>query len=323
MNTKEFKAKLGSLVGMGDEFSAIVYFAMKSNGGIVLKKANILKDVLKDIAISFKDSLAAELDRFEQDERMSVLNLSDRDERSNVIYRYDLPDEMPSYFSVMKEPVTTMADEFMGDKMFNFDNDSYSDIDYFVVQLGTGENQIVIYRDNFNVNLMKQGRGRFFLNKSGTQISKIDDDILRMDSQIDCMLIDDEYYIVNLKNLDTSKEFASIIKKRALASIDTIKDLPFVDNVDGLRNRLDELAFARRLMTAVDSSPVIHLPEEKVLDFAGKHKKLKKYVVDGKFRLDSKRSHSAFISMLNDDYLHSILTERDYETSSKDQVPEN
>lgn len=95
-----------------------------------------------------------------------------------------------------------------------------------MVRLGTEDNSIVVYRNNFNVNLLKQGRGRFYLNKSGTQITKVENDILRMDSQIDCMLIDEDFYIVNLKNLDTSKEFSAIIRKRADTAINQIAELP-------------------------------------------------------------------------------------------------
>lgn len=164
MTTKEFKEKMQSLIDLGDDFSAIVFFAMKGEDGIVLKKANILNEVLMGIADGYRESLATELSRFENDDHMLVLNLSDRDERGNVVYRYDIPDEQPSYFEVMKEPISPQPVDYVDEKMFNFDRDSFSDIDYFVVRLGTEDNNIVIYRDNFNVNLMKQGRGRFYLN---------------------------------------------------------------------------------------------------------------------------------------------------------------
>ena len=207
MNTQEFKEKLESLVALEADFSALVFFAMRSADGVVLKKANMKAEVLAGIAEGYRESLANELEHFNYDDHMAVLNLSDRDERGNVIYRYDIPDVEPSYFSVMKEPVGEAAVEYIGQRMFNFDNDSFSDIDYFVIVLGSEENHIVVYRDNFNVNLMKQARGRFYLNKSGTQIDKLENDILRMDSQIDCMLIDDDFYIVNLKNLDTENRW--------------------------------------------------------------------------------------------------------------------
>lgn len=324
MTTEEFKEKMQSLIDLDDDFSAIVFFAVKGEEGIVLKKANIINEVLIGIAEGYREALAIELSRFEDDDQMLVLNLSDRDDRGNVVYRYDIPDEQPSYFEVMKEPIGPQPVDYVGEKMFNFDRDSFSDIDYFVVRLGTEDNNIVIYRNNFNVNLMKQGRGRFYLNKSGTQIAKVENDILRMDSQIDCMLIDDDFYIINLKNLDTSKEFSAIIRRRADAAIDQIADLPYIDDVEVLRQRLDDLSFARRLMRAMDNSPVTALPQNDVLDFVRGHQKLGNLIrINGdKFDLSTKRSQSAFISLLNDDFLYSKLTRRDYESSAKGPVRE-
>ena len=324
MTTQEFKEKLQSLIDLGDDFSALVFFAMRSEDGIVLKKANILIEVLEGIAKGYKDALASELMRFEGDDLMAVLNLSDRDERCNVVYRYDIPDEQPSYFDVMKEPVSQLRMDYIDEKMFNFDRDSFSDIDYFVVRLGTEDNNIVVYRDNFNVNLLKQGRGRFYLNKSGTQITKVENDILRMDTQIDCMLIGNDFYIINLKNLDTSKEFSAIIKRRANAAINRIAELPYIDDVEVLRQRLDDLSFARRLLRAMDNSPVTALPQNDVLDFVREHQKLGNLIhINGdKFDLSTKRAQSAFVSLLNDDFLYSKLTRQDYESSAKGPVRE-
>lgn len=322
MNTQEFKEKMESLVALEADFSALVFFAMRSAEGVVLKKANMKAEALAGIADGYRESLASELERFNHDDHMAVLSLSDRDERGNVIYRYDIPDVEPSYFSLMKEPVSEPAVDYTEQKMFNFDNDSFSDIDYFVIRLGSEDNQIVVYRDNFNVNLMKQARGRFYLNKSGTQIDKLENDILRMDSQIDCMLIDDDFYIVNLRNLDTSKEFATIIRGRANEAIDQIAVLDFVDNVEGLRRHLEDLSFARRLMRAMDNSPVTGLPSNVVLNFVRNHQKLSTLlrIKEGKIDLATKKSQSAFVSLLNDDFLYSKLTQRDYESSSKDQL---
>jgi len=321
MNTQQFVNRLEDLINQ-EGFSALVFFAMKSPEGIVLKKANILADVLASVAEDYKNSIIRELDRFMHDDQMSVLNLSDRDERANVIYRYDIPDDEPSFFASMREPFSDPAINYTGDKLFNFDIDSFSNISYFVIALGTDANHIVVYRDNFNVNLMKQGAGKVFLSKSGTQITRVSEDILRMDSQIDCMLIDDDYFIVNLKNLDTSREFASIIQQRAEKSLDEIAQLPFVDNVEGLREHLEDLSFARRLMRAMDNTPVTRIPAEDVLSFVRNHQSLSRvlHIEGDKFKLGSKRAQSAFISLLNDDFLYSKLTQRDYESSAKDQM---
>lgn len=322
MSTEKFVQRLQSLVDLGDNLSVMVFFAMRTPNGIVLKKANVVGEVLVDIARGYKDSLVTELDKFKHNDKMTVKNLSDRDERSEVIYRYDIPNEEPSYFSVMREPLSTPSEDYNGAKVFDFNTDSFKNIDYFIILIGTEENSIVVYRNNFAINLMQQGRGRYYLNKSGTQISKVNEDILRMDSQIDCILIDEDFYIVNLKNLDNSNDFASIVKKRANEAVNLIADLPFVDNVDGLREHLEDLPFARRLMRAMDNSPVTGLTADDVLEFVKNHQKLNKvlHIKDDKLNLTSKRAQSAFVSLLNDDFLYSKLTKKDYESSSKDML---
>lgn len=133
------------------------------------------------------------------------------------------------------------------------------------------------------------------------------------------MLADGDFYIVNLKNLDSSKEFASIIRRRANEAIDQIETLAFVDNVEGLRAHLEDLSFARRMMRAMDNSPVTALPPNDVLNFVRNHQKLSTLLrINGdKFDLSTKKSQSAFVSLLNDDFLFSKLPQRDYETSSK------
>ena len=69
--------------------------------------------------------------------------------------------------------------------------------------------------------------------------------------------------------------------------------------------------FARRLMRAMDNSPVTALPTKTVLDFVRGHTKLNKvlHIKDDKLDLSTKRAQNALISLLNDDFLYSKLTE--------------
>lgn len=323
MSREEFITKLQSIIDLGDNCKALVYFALKSaDGGINVKKANIQLSVLDLIAIGYKETLAAEIEKFNADAERSILNLSDRDDRANVVYRYDLPDDEPSYFDKMREVVAAHpVDYYTGEHMFSFDADSLSQIDYFIVEIGAEDNKIVVYRNNFNVNLMKQARGRFYVTRSGTQLCEVDNDILRMDSQIDMMKIDDDFFILNLSYLDSSKEFASIIKTRAETALSGIEGLNIVDTVEGLRERLVEVSFARRLMRAMDASPVTGMPAEKVIEFVGGHDKLRKVlkIVDSKITMPTKKSQDMFVRLLNDDFLHSLLTQQDYESTSKNK----
>lgn len=323
MNREDYLHKLQSILDLGNDCKAQVYFAMNCDDGCILKKANIQHESLQPIADAYKYTIRNEIMKFEEDAEYDVLNLSDRDDRSNVVYRYDIPDEEPSFFNKMREVVDEHPqDYFTENRMFNFNNDSLSKIDYFVIEVGSEDNKIVIYRNNFNVNLMKQARGRIYFNKSGTQLATLSDDILRMDSQIDVLKIDDDFFILNIDNLDKSNDFASIITSRAHIALTDIERLNLVDGIEDLRGRLSELAFARRLMRSMDSSPVTDLPAESVINFVSNHDKLKKVlkVVNGRIKLSSKKSQDYFLRLLNDDFLHSQLTENDYTSTSKNEL---
>lgn len=323
MNREEFIEKLQGIVDLNEDCKAQVFFVLNNSGEISLKKANIQREVLNEIAGSYRNSLEVEINRFANDAERDVLNLSDRDERANVVYRYDLPDEEPSFFAQMRDVVADHpADYFTEENMFNFDVDSLSNISCFVVELGVEDNKIVIYRNNFNVNLMKQAPGRFYIKKSGTQFTTVKEDILRMDSQIDVMMVGDDFYVLNLSYLDGSKEFAGIIRSRAENSIAGIEGLNLVDSVDGLRERLSELSFARRLMRAMDSSPVTDMPAQDVIRFVSQHDKLSNVlkVENERIKLSSKKAQDYFVRLMNDDFLHSQLTSQDYTSTSKNKL---
>ena len=325
MTREEFIESLQSVINLDVDCKALVYFALKKDGVTTLKKANIQEEVLNNIADGYKESLKAEIERFNADAERRVLNISDRDDRANVVYCYDIPNVEPTFFEKMREVANDHpVDYFSGERMFNFDVDTLSDIDYFIIELGSEDNKVVIYRNNFNVNLMKQAPGRFYFNKSGTQLTSVTDDILRMDTQIDTLMIGEDFLVLNLGYLDSNKEFAAIIKSRAEDSINGIARLNLVDSVDGLRDRLSELSFARRLMRVMDSSPVVHMSVAKVLVFVRNHNKLKKVlkVENDRISLRTKKSQDYFIKLMNDDILHSQLTRRDYESSTKNRFAE-
>lgn len=324
MTKDDFTTKLQSIINLGEDFHVLVYFAMHTaEGPCILKKANIKQEVLLNMRQGYIDSIQHEIDLFNQDNERDLLDLSTRDERQNVVYRYDLPDEEPSFFALMREAYEHHeANYFTNDKMFNFENDNLSKINYFIIEVGSVDNKIVIYRNNFNINLMCQSSGRFFIFKSDTQFDQVNESILRMDSQIDALLFDGQFLITNLSYLDNNKEFSSIIVKRASTALEQIKNLNLVDSIEGMKERLPEISFARRLMRALDSSPVPDLSKDVVFDFITNHNVLRDVlrIENNKIQLPTKKAQDSFIRLLNDDFLYSKLTSRDYESRAKNRM---
>ena len=319
-----FINKLQSILDLNENMSLQAFIGLKTNGQVIVKKANFKTEVITLLSDGFKASIRSELEEFNNDDERDVLHLSTIDERSNVVYKYDLPDEEPSYFSTMREVAQIHPINYWtNDKMFNFDNDNLSDIQYFIYKIGVEDNFIVAYRTSYNFNVLHRGRGRFYVNKSGTQFANIEGDILKLDCQIDTILGDnDSFFLTNLKSLERSSDFAGIIKRRATQSIAELERIELLHDIDVLRDRIDELPFARRLMRSIDSSPVLHMNKSDVLTFVRGHETLSRILTisDEKIIASSKKSQDALIRLLNDDFLHSQLTSLNYKTTSKDRL---
>lgn len=324
MRKEEFLGHLQSIVDFGEGASLLIYFALKKEDGeIVLKKADIEREAQRKMGDGFIETLRGEIELFANDSERDVLDLSARDDRDNVVYRYDIDGEEPTFFASMREVMQPHEASYIeGDKKFHFDEDSFSEISYFVIEIGTTTDKIVIYRNNYNINLLRQGRGKFYVCKAGERISQVKEDILKIDTQMDALMIGSDFFITNLSQLDKSKDFAAIITKKAECALTEIEQLQLVDSVEGLQERLEELPFARRLMSTMKNSPIKSMPIKDILHFVNQNSALKKVlkIENGKIKLPSKRAQDSFIRLLNDDFLHSKLSNRDYEARAKNAL---
>jgi hypothetical protein len=294
----------------------LAYFILKTENGNEIKKADFRKEVLNTIKQRLIESLKEEKEKFEKDNNRCIIPLSQSDDRKNVVYQYDFDDELALFKSM--ELVYQSSTDI---EIFNFDNDNLSDIEYFLFEIGTAENKIVLCRKNYPFNLIHQGKGRFFFTKSDSQFELIKDDILRIDSSIDVILADGIFYIINLTYLDINKDFAAVVTKRAKNALSCIKNLDIAD-IDCLTKRLSDVPFARRLIKISSTSPVLKLPATDVIKFVQQDTTLSNVlkINAGKIDISTKKAQNSFIKLLNDDYLYSKLTKSNYETVAKNKL---
>lgn len=322
MTSSELKSRLNRLLRI-DSPSAIVSFLLKDNNGYLIKKADILMNDVGGIVSSTREQLQNLVCQMDDNDDFQVKNLSDADDRKNVIYKYDL-NEKPDFFQAFDEITEHQNNYFTRDnnRIFDFNEDSLDKVDGYFILFGLDNDYILTYRKNFSVNLFKRNK-IYLVKKDRTQFTTMKDDFLRVDAKIDLFMLDG-IYIQNVDSLEKFYEFHQIISKEAKESIDIIEQLDIVDNLDVLRERTDELSFARKLTKISTHSPVFTLKKEIIIDFARKHPFLSKsfrFSGDGKhILLDTKKSQDFFIKLLNDDFLHSELTDSQYVTPSKDRI---
>lgn len=119
-------------------------------------------------------------------------------------------------------------------------------------------------------------------------------------------------------------EFKAIIEHEAEASLENISGLDILENIEVLQERVSDTAFARKLSKISTTSPVFNLPADHIMQFVRNH-----HILGNEFRysedqnrimLDTKKSQNFFLRLMNDDFLHSELTNYDYMTPAKDRL---
>ena len=238
--TKEIlQAKLDGLIAQED-CGMNLYFIMHQQNGYVLKKANVRHEALDSIKEVLRDNLI-QLRQMMDEPTFNVLDLSGAEDRKNVIYQYDLDEELRP-ISLMKEVDANLFNDgyFTADnnRVFDFNTDTFEDVDAWIASYGVEGNHIIIYRKTFSVNLLKQGRNLFIF-KDAEQIDIVKDDIFRIDGKIDFFLLDNTALIYNISILEKFNDFKDIVQRSARNSLQQIADADLVDDIAKLQERAD------------------------------------------------------------------------------------
>lgn len=323
MTKEELKEKFDGLLSQ-DNGGMNLYFILHKQNTYVLKKANVRFEALDIIKESLRENII--LLRTQLDEAdFSVMNLSVADGRSNAMYLYDLPD-LATPIALMKEVEENLfSEDYFTDannRLFDFDADSFGEIDAWIASYGVDGNHIITYRKTYHVNLLEQGRNMFVF-RDHDQIDLLRNDIFRIDGKIDFFILQNYTTVCNLSILEKFNDFKDIVIRAAGHSIQLIVNADLVSDIAKLQERANtDVSFARKLIKVTTNSLILNVVNnEDIIRFAKEHAYLSRRLKvsdDNKFELEKKTSQNVFIQLLDDAFLHSQLSSNDYLSPGKD-----
>ncbi len=302
-----------------------MYGVLKTQEGETVKKINIadeqkcVNNTTQGLLDGFSEVIERKMSDYQEDEK--ILKLSSADERSNGLYYYDLenfPEEMKKMLEVSNSPEEI--------EMFNFREDSLDRIRAFIVVIGNVEDQIILYKQQYPVSLLKRDRYMLTPILHENRLKKVEQDILRIDFNYQFFLWKGTVYISDIEKMEKICSFHEIIRNEAKKSIEVIEQMNIIDDVESLTDELENVSFARKLTKIYKDSKVIgKIDNRRIIEFTQSHSyfksnPLKLNAEQDKFILDTKRSKNTFVKLLNDDLLTSELTRSDYEVLAKNNV---
>lgn len=294
-----------------------MYGVLKTQEGETVKKINIadeqkcVNNTTQGLLDGFSEVIERKMSDYQEDEK--ILKLSSADERSNGLYYYDLenfPEEMKKMLEVSNSPEEI--------EMFNFREDSLDRIRAFIVVIGNVEDQIILYKQQYPVSLLKRDRYMLTPILHENRLKKVEQDILRIDFNYQFFLWKGTVYISDIEKMEKICSFHEIIRNEAKKSIEVIEQMNIIDDVESLTDELENVSFARKLTKIYKDSKVIgKIDNRRIIEFTQSHSyfksnPLKLNAEQDKFILDTKRSKNTFVKLLNDDLLTSELTRSDY-----------
>ena len=316
MNIEALKTSLSYFYDNQDKIGISVYAVSRLPNQPEPKKLDIEADAQAGLKKLFLQSIK---DKITDVEELAVMNLSTSDERTNVIYAYDIetPQELNAIDTVLKN------DNF---PLYDLDNEKIGNIKALLIEIGDDTKQVVLYKTLAPIHVFSQAS--FCLVPHGTRLAKIEKDFLRITPGFQMMKIDGELLVCDLKALERSFGFHEIIKKEAALGISAIEAKLIIENIDLLRELLEDMKYARRFVKVAKGSPVLraNIPNASIINFCKTFPKLAGKIrfnkAEDKILLDTKVSKDLFIKLLMDDYLTSDLTKFHYESVAKDTVEE-
>jgi hypothetical protein len=315
MNREQLLARLAYFLNPENGIGAALYFVLNQNGENIIRFADIENEAKNELKDRFLEYIE---DKFINNEDLHYQNISEADDRKNVVYRYDI-EERPESLNILDE---ILAD---GERdNFNFNQNNLDGLQGYLITIGNEGNQIALYKKHHPVNLLRQDR--FLLFPSNERLVKAENDFIALDRSFDFMMVDDNLIVLKLNTLERFFGFEDVIRNQAQNIIATIEANQLLEDIEQLNELAQSLATAKKIMK-VRNSPVLNVPVENVINFINNHQELTGRIGfndDGtRVRLTTGVSKKLFLKLLNDDYLFSQLTELQYDTHAKDRLNNN
>lgn len=298
-----------------------LYFVLKTNNKLILRLADVEdENTTPEIQRLFEGFLK---DTIVFNNDMIIRDLSVADESTNVVYEYDY-ESYPEELNLFKQ---FRIEEAVKTDHFNFNTDNLSHLFGHIVYIGSMENGIILFKKHYPISLIK--RDSFLLGaiKSSERFEKLPgEDIIRLNNDAQLLRVGDTIFVLDLKILERNMGFSILIQQAAMETVDAIEELDILDNIEILRQSLNDLSFTRKLSKVKKASPIFKLgiTKESIVEFIKNTQELAdkfKYNEDGtRIQLGTKRSKIAFLKLLNDSFLRSELTKQYYEAYAKDNI---
>lgn len=317
-NKKNIKDKIKEIT---DECTGIKVFFVDENNEVF--DSDIDSSTLDDYRKSYVENLKT---NYIENESFTTPMLSASDNRGNALYQFDFKkEERPIEFGFLNKVNSLKPNDKLD--QYKVRINGLNKLRGYIIRLRSATGKVMSFYQYIHHSAMVTPKRGAFLTVHKTRVVKLDHDVLRLNEKFIVALIDDLYLIENVSALEKELAFDKVIHKRATQYFKNLDESNLVEDLDKFKKRIEnETAFARKFVKIYRNSPVIeqNLSNEDVIKFAMSKdfykSKLKLSEDEKQFDLNSIDRCNNFLTLLDDDFLKSELTQQNYIAKSKDRA---
>ena len=308
MIATEMQQRINDIISTGYKCGLTPFFCMKLEKGVVKREIKV-DDSLYALLYGLLFESIKKVILAEDVELDSSENIVDN---RNVLYEIIQNDEYKPF---------AFLDECETDPDEKIDQDS---IMGFAFRINCNSKYFWVYQHVYPAAMIKRSKSLYAIMGGNNTYIPLKKDVIKIGNKIDAIIIDKSIITSNIKLMQSSFGFEMFIRKEAQKTIELIDTQGIVSDISKFFAFEDKqrTTNAKKLMKA-KSSPVLKMKKSELMDGIAKHSRYKTIIKieNGQIIINSQKDVNEFIKMLNDDIVRSDLTNVEYDSSSKHELP--
>ena len=306
MDIQSFKTKIKNIVDSATPHGFRAFAWLVKDGQDVLKNF-VINDTLRDNLTRLFDAEIHSCYLSDGVEIDSSRNIADN---RSVLYEFTQSAEYRPFGII--ENWQQVSD--------HYSKEDRNDLQGLLFRINLNDDDIWIYQRAYSMTLVARSKSLLAIFDKNSTYALLDCDILKIDSRIDVLIMENRFYTKKINMLQKHFGFEEYIRREAAETIKHIDALGIVSNTAKILEFGDKEALtnAKKLLKA-KNSPVLAMKKQELLSKIQQHSRYKDQFIiqDGRIIINTQKDAANFIKMLNDDILRSELTGREYDSSTK------
>lgn len=311
MNAHDFQEHLKDVLFGERGHGLSIFCCVKSNGGVQLKRFNVQDDFRNEI-----NGLIIEATSSRYLDEDAVFDIADNiADNNNAFYLIEASDQYNPFAFL------SASDDIQE----TFSENDRANLLGFAFNFSIDTKNVWAYQHVYPTSISKKSKGLLALISGENIFEKLSNSkLFCIEGRVDVVIVENTICPAKISFLETNFGFEAYIRNEAQNTVAAIGETGLIKDIAKFTDFItkDKMTNAKKLLK-IKNSPVLSMPIEDViqrLPTITRYSNIK--IEDGQIIATSQKDVASILKMLNDDFLRSELSRKEYDSPAKKILPD-